>query len=260
VATFAPPRRHEETTVARLPRRALTTGLAALLLPACGGGGGSGPSDNGEASKPADQILKDSVAALRGAESVHMYGEIPTGTETLAMDLHYNRSGNLKGTITIGTVPAEVIITGGHTFLKGRALFARYGGDQAATVIGDHWVAVPAGSGPGSDIVQGLATFTDFNKLADLLASPTGGAVTKGAASTVDGRSVIALRDSDSVLYIATTGKAYPIELKPDAASKALHLGSWDEPVDVTAPRDSLDFSSLAAGSPEAGPSASPTP
>jgi hypothetical protein len=236
-------------------------GLAALLLPACGsggGGGGSGPSDNGEASKPADQILKDTVAALRGAESVHMYGEIPTGTETLAMDLHYNRSGNLKGTVSIGTVPADVIITGGHTYLKGRALFAKFGGDQAASVIGDHWVVVPAGSGPGSEIVQGLATFTDFNKLADVFSTPSGGAVTKGATSTVDGRTVVALRDSDSILYVATTGKPYPIEVKPDTGKQALHLGSWDQAVDVSAPRDALDFSSVSGGSPEASPAASP--
>jgi hypothetical protein len=235
-------------------------GLATVLLSACGGSGGGGPADNGEASRPADQILRDSVAALRGAESVHMYGEVPSGAgaETLAMDLHYNRSGNLQGTITLGTVPAGVVITGGRTYLKGRALFAKFGGDQAAAVIGDHWVVVPGGSGPGSDIIQGLATFTDFNKLADLFASPAGGAVTKGATSTVDGSAVVALRDTDGTLYVATTGKPYPIELKPDAARQALHFGSWDQPLDVTAPRDALDLSSVTGGSPEASPAASP--
>lgn len=236
---------------------ALTLVIVAPLLAGCGGGGG--PADNGEAARPAAQILKDSVAALRSAESVHMYGSVPSGGDTFGIDLHYNRSGNLMGTISIGGITANVVITGGHTFLKGRALFAKYAGDQVAGVIGEHWVAVPAGSGPGGDIVEGLTTFTDFGKLADALSSPSGGTVTKGAASTVDGQPVIALRDADSVLYVATTGRPYPVEIKPDTGSQALHFASWDVAVDVSAPRDVLDFSALGGATPTSpAPSATP--
>ncbi len=244
----------------RFPRPAVTMGLSAVLLAACGGGSGAGAADNGEASKPPDQILKDTVAALRGAEAVHMYGEVPTGADTLGMDLHYNRSGNLQGTITMGTVHADLVITGGHTFLRGRSLFAKFGGDQAASVIGDHWVVVPAGTGPGSEIVDGLSSFTDFSKLADLFSTPTGGAVTKGGTSTVDGKPAVSLRDSDSVLWVSTTGKAYPVALKPSSGTQGLHFASWDQPVDVTAPKDPLDFSAVAGGSPSPSPEASPTP
>ncbi len=253
----------EETAVARPARHALTTAVAALLLAGCGGGG-SGSSDNGEASKQPGQILKDTVAALRGAEAVHMYGEVPTGSETIGMDLHYNRSGNLQGTIRIGSVDAAVVITGGHTYLRGRSLFARFGNEQAASVIGDHWVVVPAGTGPGAEIVDGLSSFTDFNKLADLFAAPTGGAVTRGGTTTVDGRPAIALRSSDSVLWVATTGRAYPVALRPTSGGQGLHFASWDQPVEVSAPKDPLDFSAVVGGpsSPEAspGPEASPTP
>jgi hypothetical protein len=250
---------HQEGTVARPLRRLPAPALVPLLLAACGGG--SGPVDNGEAGKPAAQILKDTVAALRNAESVNLYGQVPTTGETVGMDLHYNRSGNLTGTITIDTTKADLVIAGGRTYLRGRALFARFGGDQAASVIGDHWVSVPGGSGPGGDILRGLATFTDFGKLADLFSNPSGGAVTKGAAATVDGRPAVALRDSDSTLYVATTGKPYPVELKPDSGSAALHFASWDAPVEVSAPRDALDFSSIGGGAAESpGSSPSPTP
>lgn len=241
----------------RRRRRALAMGVAALLLPACGSSGGGGDSsDNGEAARPAGQILKDSVAALRGARSVHLVGEIPAADGSIGLDLHCTRSGSLQGTMTLGAVAAAVIVTGGRTYLRGRALFARYVGDHAATAAGDHWVAMPAGSGPGADIVQGLSEFTDFNQLADLFASPTGGAVTKGAVSTVDGRSVVALRASDSTLYVATTGRPYPVQLRPDAGSKPLHFDSWDATVDVQAPGDALDLSALGGGpsSPQPGP------
>jgi hypothetical protein len=229
--------------------------LLTAVLAACGGGG---PADNGEAAKQASQILKDTVATLRGAEAVHLYGSVPSNGDTFGIDLHYNRSGNLKGTISLGSVTANVVVTGGHTYLRGRALFARYAGEQAAAVIGDRWVAVPAGGGPGGDIVESLTTFTDFGKLADALSQPSGGAVTKGPATTVDGQPVVALRDADSTLYVATTGKAYPVEIKPDTGSQALHFASWDVPVDVSAPRDVLDISSLGAAAPGASPSAGP--
>jgi hypothetical protein len=239
--------------VFRALRRALALAVVPIVLAGCGGS--SGPADNGEGGKSADQILKDTVAALRTAESVHLYGNIPTSTETIGMDLRYNRSGNLSGTITVGGVNADVVITGGRTYLRGRALFAKFGGDAAGSVIGDHWVTIPAGSGPGSEIVDSLGTFTDFNKLADLFASPSGGAVTKGATSTIDGTPAVALRDSDSILYVSTRGKAYPVELRPDTGKDALHFGSWDQNVSVSAPRDALDFSAVLGGS-----SASPSP
>jgi hypothetical protein len=229
-----------------------------MFLAACGAGGDSGSSDNGEASRPAEQILKDSVAALRTAETVHMVGELPAAEENVGLDLHLDRSGKVQGTMTLGTVTAGLVVTGGRTYLKGRGFFAKYGSDQAASAFGDHWVAMPAGPGPGTDIVQVLSDFTDFNKLADVLASPTGGAVTKGATNTVDGRSVVALRASDSTLYVATTGRPYPVELKPDAGSKPLHFMSWDASVNVEAPRDPLDFTAALSATPSRG--ASPTP
>jgi hypothetical protein len=230
-------------------------GVAVLLLSACGGGGGSsgGPPDNGESGKTADQILKDCVTALRGAQSVHLVGELPTGSDPFGLDLRFTRAGNTQGTVTLGGVHADILITGGKTYLRGRQLFARFDA-QKAQVIGDRWVALSAESSVEGDIVQALSGFTDFNKLADIFASPTGGAVTKGAISTVDGQSVVALRDSEGILYVATTGRPYLVEVKPDAGSKPLHFDSWDQAVDVVAPRDSVDFSSLAAGSPEASP------
>ncbi|HEX6492102.1 MAG TPA: hypothetical protein VF112_01250 [Candidatus Dormibacteraeota bacterium] len=231
--------------------------LLSALVAGCGGGGG--PADNGEAGKPAAQVLKDTVAALRGAESTHLYGSIPGGGETFAIDVRYNRSGNLTGTFTLGGVTADVVVTGGHSYLKGRALFAKYAGAQAAAVIGDKWVAVPAGAGPGADIVESISTFTDFGKLADALSMPSGGKVTKGATTTVDGQAVVSLRDADSTLYVATTGKPYPVEVKPDTGGQALHFASWDAAVDVSAPHDVLDLSALG-GALGSGPTPTPTP
>jgi hypothetical protein len=242
--------------VARCPRTVLAA-LSVLLVSACGSSDSGGPLDNGEAAKPADQILKDSVAALRGAQSVHLVGELSTGSDVLGLDLRFTRAGNTQGTVTLGSVHADIVISGGRTYLRGRELFARFGNAQTAQAIGDHWVVLSAQSSPEGDIVQALSDFIDFNKLADVFASPTGGAVTKGGISTVDGRSVVALRDSDGILYVATTGRPYPVEVKPDAGSKPLHFMSWDAGVDVKAPSDALDLTSVTGGG---SPEASPTP
>jgi hypothetical protein len=242
--------------VVRPLRRTAAAASVTALLAGCGGGG---PTDNGEASKQASQILKDTVAALRGAQAVHMYGTVPSSGESFGIDVRYNRSGNLTGTFTLGGVSADVVVTGGRSYLKGKALFSKFAGAQVAAVIGDHWVALPAGAGPGSDIVESISTFTDFGKLADALSMPSGGAVTKGASTTVDGQAVVALRDADSTLYVATTGKPYPVEIKPDTGSQTLHFASWDVAVDVSAPHDALDLSALR-GALGSSPTASPSP
>ncbi len=244
--------------MARSARRALLLlGPALLLLAGCGGGGGDAAPDNGESARPATRILQDTVAALRTATAVHMYGTIPTGSDSIGLDLHCARSGDLSGTITVGGVTGKLVVTGGAIYLNGRALFQSLFGAPASARIGDRWVAMPGASGPGSDIVQGLGTFTDFNHLADVLAMPTGGTVTRGAVASVDGRSAISLRNSDSVLYVATTGSPLPVELKPDAGGDALHFADWDQAVHVSAPSGAVDISSLAGELPGV---ASPSP
>lgn len=244
--------------MARSARRALVLiGPALLLLAGCGGGGGDAAPDNGETARPAARILQDTVAALRTATAVHMYGTIPTGGDSIGLDLHCARSGDLDGTITVGGVTGRIVVTGGSIYLQGRSLFTALFGAPASARIGDHWLAMPGGSGTGSDIVQGLGTFTDFNHLADLLAMPTGGTVTRGAVSSVDGQSTVSLRDSDSVLYVATTGSPLPVELKPDAGGDALHFADWDQAVHVSAPSGALDLSAIAGELPG---SASPSP
>lgn len=241
--------------MARSARRALVLiGPALLLLAGCGGGGGDAAPDNGETARPAARILQDTVAALRTASAVHMYGKIPTGGDSIGLDLHCARSGDLDGTITVGGVTGRIVVTGGSIYLQGRSLFNALLGGPASARIGDRWVVMPGASGPGSDIVQGLGTFTDFSHLADLLAQPTGGTVTRGAVSTVDGRSAVALRDSDSVLYVATTGSPLPVELKPDAAGDALHFADWGQAVHVSAPSGALDLSAISGQQPGAAP------
>jgi len=242
--------------VTRPPLPALSA-LALVLLAACGTGDSGPAPDNGESAKPAGQILKDSVAAMRTAQSVHIVGEIATGKDVLGMDLHFDHTGNTEGSVTLSGTRADIVVTGGRTYLRGRQLFAAYGDAQIAQTIGDRWVVLPGASGPGSDIVQELSEFTDFNRLADILATPTGGAVTKGAVSTVGGRSVVALRSADGTLYVATTGKPYPVEVSPDAGAKPLHFLSWDAALSVRPPADALDLSALTGPAP-AGPS--PTP
>jgi hypothetical protein len=224
---------------------ALTAGT--MVVAACGSSGTSSAADNGESAKSATQIVQDTAAAYRSATSVHLAGSVKNSGQTISLDIKIVRDGNLSGTITFQGVTANVVIVGGKTYIKGKELFAQFAGGAAAAAIGDNWVAVPATA--ATQITGGFSSFTNFSKLADQLTTPTG-AVTKGATTTVVGQSVITVSDTKSTLYVATTGKPYPVQLKPDNdPTQHLDFTDYDQTFVITAPSGALDYSGFGSDS-----------
>jgi hypothetical protein len=196
-------------TTTRLGGAVLAIGL---LLTACGSGG------NGEADKTASQILADAVSALKSAKSFHLTGagSDATGAKT-TFDITFvtGSGGGVKGRVTTGGVTAQVVVIGGKYYIQGRDFFAKFGGEQAATVVGDRWVIIPA-----SAAGQGFASFSDVNALATCL-SLDHGTLAKGGTATVAGQSAAVLVDkgdkpgtSPGKLFVATSGTAYPLEFQ----------------------------------------------
>ena len=104
----------------------------------------------------------------------------------------------------------------------------------------------PAGSsGFGS-----FTPFTDLQKLMNQILTASG-RVEKGDETKVDDQPAIALTDAKNggTLYVATTGPAYPLELKPGKDnSGSISFTEWDQPVTLTAPKDSIDYAKLTGG------------
>jgi hypothetical protein len=66
----------------------------------------------------------------------------------------------------------------------------------------------------------------------------------------VNAQQAIAVTDSskNGTLYVATTGKPYPIEIsKGGSESGKITFDRWNQPVAITAPANSVDLAELKA-------------
>jgi hypothetical protein len=129
---------------------------------------------------------------------------------------------------------------GNTLFMRGNPAFYRRLGSIVSNVHQGTWLQAPANSAG----LSALTGFTDLDQeLGGLLANA--GTVTKGATRTVDGQQAIELKQvgklSTVALYIATTGKPYPIErVKLGGKAAKTTFSGWDRPVDLNAPSNAI--------------------
>src|SRR5579875_2421392 len=182
----------------------LCAALLAVAVAACGGS-----SDNGVASKSPKDIASAASGAVSQVNSVHVSGAVANGNSRFTLDLSLVNGKGGQGSMSQGglsfrivTVNQEVYINGSQSFWKA------FAGSSAAQVLSGKWLKAPANGQFAS-----LAALTDVRQLfSQLLTSQ--GTLTKGQTTTVRGQKVIGLTDkSGGTLYVATTGKPYPIEI-----------------------------------------------
>lgn len=247
----------------RIPLAVIAVVLAAVGLSGCGGssssssgssapeqtitttasGGGSGSSaTNGVAGKSAAQIVAAAQSAARSASSVHVAGAVASG-EKIDLDLARGRGG--KGSLTEGGASVQLIRIGQKVYIKGsQAFYRRVGGAAAAKLLQGKWLKAPA----SAQDMASLVSVTDLNKLlGSLLGSH--GKLAKGGTTTVDGQQVVAVKDvtKGGTLYVATTGKPYPVELSSTKGGSGgqVTFDRWDQPVSLAPPANVVDLSNL---------------
>ncbi len=176
---------------------------------------------------------------------MHMVGSITSGGQPIGVDFQLAKGDGATGSMTMGGGKADLVLVGGKVYLKGSSEFWRQaGGAQGAGVaqlLKDKWIMAPA-SGQFASLVQ----ITDINALMEQL-SKDHGTLTKGAETKVGGEKVIALESSKGgTLYVATTGKPYPVELsKTGSDAGKFTFSEWGASVKVEAPKDALDLSQI---------------
>jgi hypothetical protein len=225
------------------------TAVAAVAISACGGSGGSSSSnDNGVASKSPDQILTTAVKAAQTARSVHVAGTVKDGSQTIGIDLSIASGKGASGTIAEGDASFKLIEAQGAFYIQPNARFlAKFTHSKAATqVLGGKWL-----KGSRSD-----ASFQSFGQLTSikrLMSSLTQGhgTLTKGSTTTIDGHKTIALHSSKGgTMYIATTGKPYPLQVSKSSGSKLgkVTFSQYDQAFSVSAPSKSVNLDQLQSG------------
>jgi hypothetical protein len=216
--------------------------LTAAFLAGCGGHGKSAKS-NGEASKPAARVLADAKAAATSARTAHVSGHIAVGGTAITLDLDMVRGKGAKGSMSTNGLRFDLVRIGDTAYVHGSDEFYRhFAGALIAQLIHGRWIK--------ASIVQGrfspVAPLTSMSQLFATIGASHGKLVNAGKA-TYEGRPAVAIRDprDKSKLYVAATGKPYPVALVGGRknASGTITFGPWNEPVSMAVPEDTIDIS-----------------
>ena len=195
----------------------------------------------------ANQIIAQMKKDVANAKSVHITGTGTSGGTNLSLDLQLERGTGGTGHIEIGGYGFDIVRIDNKLYFKAdHAALDHFAGAVVARLLAGKWFVVPAGSsGFGS-----VTPFTDLQRLMNQILTASG-RVEKGDESKVDGQPAIVLTDTKNggTLYVATTGPAYPLQLKPGKSKTGtISFTDWDQPVTLTAPKDALDYKKLTGG------------
>jgi len=214
--------------------------LAALALFAAGCGGGSSSSkSNGEAAKPAGQVLADAKKAAAGAHGVHIVGTFVDAGKSIGVDFSLDRDKG-KGSMTQDNARADLAVVGSTAYMRAsKAFWTKFAGATASQLLKDRWLKGSATKQPFSGFarimsIQGLIgnAFSSHGKLTNL------------GEKTYKGQKVVAIRDAKdgSILYVSATGTPYPVAA---TGGGSVTFTDWDKVVPVTAPKGAVDIGSL---------------
>jgi hypothetical protein len=228
--------------LSHLAGSALGVALLASAIVGCG----DSSSRSAIASKSPTEIVAAARAAADEAASVHVSGALVEGAP-LSLDMQLLAGKGGHGRITQNGLSFELITLGGTVYIKGSSAFYRHiGGPAAAQLLQGKWLKAPAGAGEFAPITS----LTDMRKLLDTtLASH--GALARGASTTINGQKVVTVKDlaKGGVLYVAATGKSYPIEVARGGANGGhIAFDRWNQAVTITPPLNAINLNQLRAG------------
>jgi hypothetical protein len=215
--------------------------LAAGVISACGGGGSS---DNGVASKSPDEIVNAATQAINNVNSVHVSGNLTSGGTPVTLDLHLVSGKGATGSMSQNGLSFKIVDSGQSVYINASKQFwTKIGGSAAAQLLNGKWLKAPAN---GANFAS-LSKLTDVHELLNTLLSKHG-SLTKQGTSTINGQKVVGVKDTSNggVLYVATTGKAYPVQVvKPGPDSGKLSFDKFNQSVSINPPSSSIDISQL---------------
>jgi hypothetical protein len=234
----------------RLPLPAVTAlVLVAALLGGCGGSSsssssGNASSGNGIAAKTPAEILAAAKTAADSASSVHVAGSIVSGSSPITLNLQLVAGKGGRGQISENGLSFNLIQVGGSVYISGSpAFYKHFGGPATAQLLEGKWLKAPSSGGSFST----LGSLTNLSQLLDT-ALADHGVLKKGSTTTVAGQQVLSITDAvhGGTLYVATTGKPYPIEItKGGKTGGKITFDRWNVPVTITAPKSSIDLAQL---------------
>lgn len=203
---FADPGRYLCVPVSRL-FAALLAALLAGVLAGCGG-----PPSNGEAKKPARQIITDASQATSSARSVRVTGKGTVNNLAVQLDI-VDGPGRGGGSITIGGSTVQMVLDRPRFYLKTTPEVVQQltGSQQAAAQDANRWLQTSASD---SSIVT-LTPLLDISQLPSTSVA-FAGIPTRQRITSFRGHQAIPVADplGGDTVYVAATGKPYILGIK----------------------------------------------
>jgi hypothetical protein len=201
-------------------------------------------SGNGIASESTQSILAATVKAADSLRTVRVYGTVNEDGSKVGLNLSLRAGVGSQGSLTLSGHTVQLVTLGKTVYLKGDAAFWKsFGNSAVASLLAGKWLAAPA-TGSFASIAK-LGTLTDlFNTTFS-----SHGKLVKSATTKVDGVAAIGLRDTTNggTLYVATTGKPYPLELVKSGTKSggALTFTGFNAPLEISAPKGAISLGQL---------------
>ena len=216
----------------------------AALLASCGGSS-KAAKPNGEASKPPGRVLADARAAAASATSAHVSGRVTSSGTPITLDLSMARGKGAKGSMSTSDLKFDLVRLGDTAYIRGSdAFYEHFAGSGIAQLLHGKWLKAPITKGRFSS----LAPLTNIDLLLGKVSANHGKLVNDGKTA-YKGRQVVAIRDTsdNSKLYVAATGKPYPVALVGGKASQSgtITFGDWNKGVSPSAPSGAIDISTF---------------
>jgi hypothetical protein len=216
--------------------------LALAALAGCGGSSG-----NGVASKSPTEIVAAARAAAQSASSVHVAGSSVASGTPITLDLSLVAGKGGRGKLSENGLSFEVIELDETIYIKGSSAFYSHFAGPAGTLLEGKWLKAPTTNAT----FAGLSSLTDLRKLLDEALASSHETLQSTGTGTVNGQSAVGVRGTsqNGVLYVATTGQPYPIEItKGGTAGGTITFSEWNKPVTLTAPANAVDIEQLSKG------------
>jgi hypothetical protein len=220
---------------------ALALVLTAALLAGCGGQSKAAKA-NDEASRTADQVLADAKAAATSASSAHVAGSLVSGGTPFTVDLSMARNKGAKGSVSINGLAFDLVKIGDTAYIKGSdAFYKHFAGAAIAQLIHGKWVKASTTS-------KRFRSFAALASISGLFAriSSHHGKLANDGKTTYKGQPVVVIRDASdgSKLYVAATGKPYPVAIVggTKGQSGTVAFDGWNKSVTLSPPSGAIDI------------------
>ncbi len=217
-----------------------TVGLG-LALAAALAAAGCSSSGNGIANESVSQIQTSVEQAVGAAASVQISGTALQSGKKISFQIATFSSGDFSGTIEQSGDSLQLKKIGSTDYLKGTVGYYESTGAPAstATLLGGNWVF-------GPDSQFGFGSSFTLSSLVNNIKNP-GGTLSKGSSSTIDGQAAFGVNSSKGgVLWVATSGTAYPIQLDDSSSSGGtINFAGWNQGTPPVAPAGARSLSSF---------------